>query len=167
MTSTIAEPTVLEMAKDLVAAQIQAGGLEREAMQQHLADTHDNLLALKRREQSGEPTAAAPPLAQPPKPSGWRQSITQHAVTCLECGSVHKQLTIRHFRQHDLTARSYRAKYGIPKNVPLAAKATTARRRQVVQETRPWEKTPRYLATQAATAVPKQQRGRAAAKRSK
>jgi len=70
-------------------------------------------------------------------------------VTCLECGHVFKQLSIRHLRQHGLDARSYRTKYDIPQSQPLAARDTTARRRQVVQEIRPWEKAPTFRKGQA------------------
>jgi hypothetical protein len=52
----------------------------------------------------------------------------------------------RHYR---LDTHSYRAKYGIPRTQPLAAKTTTARRREVAQETRPWEKTSTFLKGQA------------------
>ena len=45
---------------------------------------------------------------------------------------------------HGLDSRSYRTKYGIPPTQPLSARATTERRRQVVQEIRPWEKAPTY-----------------------
>jgi hypothetical protein len=47
-----------------------------------------------------------------------------------------------------LDGRSYRAKYGIPRIQPLAAKETTARRKQIAQETRPWEKAPIYRQAQ-------------------
>jgi ROS/MUCR transcriptional regulator protein len=50
---------------------------------------------------------------------------------------------------HGLDARLYRTKYGIPQSQPLAARATTERRRQVVQEIRPWEKAPTYRKGQA------------------
>ena len=40
-------------------------------------------------------------------------------------------------------------KYGISRTQPLAARDTTARRRQVVQETRPWEQAPTYRKGQA------------------
>jgi hypothetical protein len=50
---------------------------------------------------------------------------------------------------HGLDGPSYRAKYGIPRTQPLAARTTTERRRQVVQETRPWEKAPTYRKGQA------------------
>jgi len=50
---------------------------------------------------------------------------------------------------HGLDGRSYRMKYAIPNTQPLAARATTERRRQVVQEIRPWEKRPTYRKGQA------------------
>ena len=151
------QQSIIEMAKDLVKAQIQAGQLTPDTMGQALQDTFANLTNLQAREERAD----AGVTAATGRPSGsitWRQSITQHVIVCLECGAIFKQLSIRHLREHDLTARSYRDKYGIPKTQPLAAKATTARRRQVVQEIRPWEKTPKYLETQAGKA--RQQRSR-------
>jgi predicted transcriptional regulator len=75
----------------------------------------------------------------------WRKSITKQAVTCLECGQTFKQLSLRHLRAHGLDNRSYRTKYGIPPTQPLSSRATTERRRQVVQEIRPWEKKQQLL----------------------
>lgn len=146
------QQSVLDMAKDIVKAQIEAGQLTPDAMQQALQVTYTTLRALQARGdqiESGEVTFTG-------RPSGavdWRKSISQHAITCLECGSVFKQLSIRHLRRHHLDARSYRTKYGIPKTQSLAGRAITARRRQVMQETRPWEKTPRHLATQVQKAA--------------
>jgi hypothetical protein len=59
-----------------------------------------------------------------------------------------KQLSVRHLQEHGLDARSYRVKYAIPRKEPLAAKMTTARRREVVQEIRPWKKAPRFIQAQ-------------------
>jgi predicted transcriptional regulator len=87
------------------------------------------------------------PVSNPP-PVHWRQSITRHAITCLECGASFKQLSVRHLRQHNLDARTYREKYGILHTQPLAAKETTARRKQIARETRPWEKSPLYRQAQ-------------------
>jgi hypothetical protein len=36
-------------------------------------------------------------------------------------------------------------KYGIPRTQPLSAKATTAKRREIAQAIKPWERTPRAL----------------------
>jgi predicted transcriptional regulator len=146
------QPSVLETAKDLVKAQIEAGELTPDDMQKVLHDTHARLMALQARSDpalSGE-------VAGTGSPSGsidWRKSITRHVITCLECGASFKQLSIRHLRHHDLDARSYRSKYGIPRTQSLAARDTTARRRQVVQASRPWEKTRRYLSAQSKQSV--------------
>ena len=40
-------------------------------------------------------------------------------------------------------------KYAIPNTQPLSARALTERRRQVVQQSRPWEKAPTYRKGQA------------------
>jgi predicted transcriptional regulator len=148
------QPSVLEMAKDLVKAQIEAGQLSPDAMSKALQESHASLMALQTRQvqvEAGEGSG----VGNPPGSIDWRQSITRHAITCLECRASFKQLSVRHLRQHDLEARSYRSKYGIPRTQPLAARDTTARRRQVVQAVRPWEKTRKYLAMQAGTAAKK------------
>ena len=146
------QQSVVEMAKDLVKVQIEAGQLTPGAVQQALRDTFSSLITV----QAGEDSLAAGEVAVTGRASAsgdWRKSISRHAITCLECGSAFKQLSIRHLRTHDLNARLYRTKYDIPRTQSLAARATTARRRQVVQETRPWEKTPRYLEAQARKAA--------------
>ena len=133
--------TLLEMAKDLTHTLVETGRLSVEEMQVTLQKAHATLSALKAQEELDD--AAAVSVGVTP-PVDWRKSITRHAVTCLECGQSFKQLSIRHLRQHGHDARSYRTKYEIPQSQPLAARVTTARRRQVVQETRPWEKAPNY-----------------------
>jgi predicted transcriptional regulator len=127
--------SVIEMAKELVSELIQAGQLSPGNMQEALQNTYASLMALKAMEESGSNTVETLPTSM-----NWRESITRHAVTCLECGQSFKQLSPRHLRQHDLDGRSYRNKYGIPRTQPLAARATTDRRREVAQEIKPWEK---------------------------
>jgi len=144
--------SLLEMATELIQAQVQAGQLSPEAMQETLQKTYASLMALQAKETGNVET--------PSVPTDWRKSITQHAVTCLECGQSFKQLSGRHFRQHDLDGRSYREKYGIPRTQSLAARATTARRKQIVQQSRPWEKTPRYVEAQEAKAKVAKKSGR-------
>jgi|SRR5688572_22666102 len=133
--------TLLEMTKDLARILVETGRLSAEDMQDTLQSTYATLATLKAQEESG--TSTTIPVAEPSLVD-WRKSITRHAVTCLECGDTFKQLSIRHLGMHGLDIQSYRTKYGIPRTQPLAARATTERRRQVVQETRPWEKAPRY-----------------------
>jgi len=138
--------SILALAKALTLALVQTGNVSVEDMQETLQKTHATLTALKGQEESSVSTAAP---ASRTAPVDWRKSITQHAVTCLECGQSFKQLPSRHLGTHELDSRSYRTKYGIPSTQPLAARATTARRRQVVQEIRPWEKLPTYRKGQA------------------
>ena len=80
----------------------------------------------------------------------WKKSITKYTITCLECGMSFKQLSVRHLKDHDMDARAYRAKYGIPRTQPLSAKDTTALRKKIVQQSRPWEKAPAYKKAQEA-----------------
>jgi predicted transcriptional regulator len=134
--------STLEMTKDLVSAQIQIGRLSPEDMDSAMRRIYQSLLSLKSREESESPVSAA---GMSQAPEDWRQSITRHAITCLECGQTFKQLTGRHLQQHNLDARSYRTKYGIPRTQSLATKATAARRRQIMAEVKPWEKAPRYV----------------------
>jgi predicted transcriptional regulator len=133
--------SLVEIVKDLTMALVETGNILPEDMQETLQKIYATLSALKAQEESGVVTVV--PAARTPSVN-WRKSITKHAVTCLECGESFKQLSIRHLRQHGLDARSYRTKYDMPQSQPLAARDTTARRRQVVQETRPWEKAPTY-----------------------
>lgn len=136
--------SVLEMAKELSLALIKTGNVPAEDMQDTIQKTHATLLTLKAQEEFGT-TAALPAVRTA---VDWRKSITKHAVACLECGKTFKQLSTRHLMMHGLDGRSYRAKYGIPRTQSLVAKTTTARRREAVQEVRPWEKMPSYRRAQ-------------------
>ena len=136
--------SALEMAKDLITAQITAGQMSPDTMQEALQKTYTSLMTLKVQEETG----ATSPVESPSAPVDWRKSITKHAVTCLECGATSKQLSKRHLQDHELDGRSYRVKFGIPRTQPLAARAVTATRRKITQQVRPWEKAPRFLKAQ-------------------
>jgi predicted transcriptional regulator len=142
---TVAQ-SLLEMAKDLTRSLMETSSLSPEAMREILHQTYATLTALKAQEESD--TAASVPAAGIAA-ADWRKSITRHSITCLECGLRLKQLSVRHLMMHDLNAHAYRTKYRIPQTQPLAARATTTRRRQVAQEVRPWEKAPAYRKAQA------------------
>ncbi len=151
--------SVLEMAKDLVTAQITAGQMSPDTMQEALQKTYTSLMALKVQEETGtiSPVQGAEAARAP---VDWRKSITKHAVTCLECGAIYKQLSKRHLQDHELDGRSYRVKFGIPRTQPLAARAVTATRRKITQQVRPWEKTPRFLKAQEEQAAVAKKAGR-------
>jgi predicted transcriptional regulator len=139
--------TLLEMAKDLVLAQIEAHRLSPEEMHQALQHTYTSLLALKAQEDAHGSVPVATP-ATPSAPVHWRKSITKYHVTCLECRASFKQLSAKHLREHGLDGKAYRIKYAIPRAQPLSAKETTSRRKEMVQRSRPWEKAPTFLKAQ-------------------
>jgi len=139
--------TLLEMAKDLVMAHIEAHRLSPEEMHQALQHTYASLQALKTQEDAHGSGAVVTPET-PSKPVNWRKSIAKHVVTCLECGASFKQLSVRHLKEHGLDGKAYRIKYGIPRAQPLAAKETTLKRKEIVQRARPWEKAPTFLKAQ-------------------
>lgn len=146
--------SALEMAQDLTLALVKAKQLSPEDARQTLEQTHATVLSLQA-QPAAKPTDPAP---VPKAPSGdWQKTITKRTVTCLDCGASFKQLSIRHLRHHGLDMRSYRAKHGIPQSQSLSARDITARRRQMIQETRLWEKAPTFLKSQtrAATALRK------------
>ena len=130
--------TLLEMAKDLVAEQIRVHHLSPDDAKSLLMSTHATLLSLHQRE-APERAAAGLELGGAAAQVDWKRSITKHAVTCLECGSSFRQLSLRHLRMHDLDPNAYRAKYGIPSSQPLSSRDATARRRELARQIRPWE----------------------------
>jgi predicted transcriptional regulator len=136
--------TLLEMAKDLVLAQIRAHKLSPDEMHTALHQTYTTLMTLKAQEGSDGSLAAVTPEASL-APVHWRKSITKHTVACLECGQSLKQLSVRHLKEHGLDGRSYRIKYGIPRAQALAAKEMTSKRKEIVQRSRPWEKAPMFV----------------------
>ena len=136
--------TLLEMAKDLVMAQIAAHRLSPDEMHAALQQTYASLQALKAQEDANGSVAIVISETSP-EPVNWRKSITKHTVICLECGASFKQLSVRHLREHGLDGKAYRIKYGIPRAQPLAAKEITSRRKQLVQRSRPWEKAPTFM----------------------
>ena len=150
--------SVLEMAKDLVMAQIQVGALPLEEMHKELQKTYASLIELKNKEDAGETVTGAsfnekeeaPQESTKAKslPANWKQSIKKHAIVCMVCGAAFKQLSVRHLKEHSLDARSYRVKFGIPRIQPLSSKETTTMRKKIVQRSRPWEKAPTYIKAQ-------------------
>ena len=154
--------STLEMAKDLIMALIQSGHLSPEEMQQELQRTHRSLEEMKANEELGQ--AAGVENGAGSGPVDWKKSIKKHTIECLVCGASFKQLSVRHLKSHELDPRSYRARFSIPRAQPLSAKDTTAMRKKIVQESRPWEKAPTFMKAQSEKsgngAAPKAARGR-------
>ena len=140
---------LVEMAKDLVMAMIRSNQVSPDDMQKELQNTYASLAALQAKEAGGE--ASGDSISSM---VDWRKSIKKYSVSCLVCGETFKQLSARHLSGHDLDPKSYRQRFGIPMSQPLAAKATTAKRREVVQNIRPWEKAPTFMKSQEQDAAP-------------
>ena len=85
--------TLLEMAKDLVMAQVEAHRLSPDDMHTALHQTYTTLMTLKAQEGSDGSVAVATPEA-PSKPVRWRKSITKHTVMCLECRAKYQDKNI-------------------------------------------------------------------------
>jgi predicted transcriptional regulator len=137
--------TLLEIAKELVFAQIHAHKLSPEDMHETLRNIHDCLLDLHAQEASYGLGVVETPERQAPR--NWKQSITKYSVRCLVCDGRYKQLSA-HLKTHGLDASSYRIRFGIPRRHPLSARIVTIKRRQTAQIVRPWEKTQGYLKKQ-------------------
>jgi len=97
--------TLLEMAKDLVMAQIAAHRLSPGDMHTALQQTYASLQALKAQEDANGSVAVVTPETAP-EPVHWRKSITKHHVTCLECRASFKQLSVRHLKEHGLDGKA-------------------------------------------------------------
>ncbi|PON14053.1 transcriptional regulator [Candidatus Entotheonella serta] len=108
--------TLIEMAKELVLAQIKAQHVTPENLQTVLRNTYDALYRLQaiEAEDHGAQDSGRSGNTSAPNAVDWKTSITKHAVTCLECGESFKQLSRHHLQRHGLDSRAYRRKYGIP-----------------------------------------------------
>lgn len=155
--------STLEMAKDLVMAQVQAGALPPEDMSRELQRTYACLAELKAKEEMGESSTVVSGTGGENAvieskggeiPTHWKKSVKKYAIVCMVCGAAFKQLSVRHLKEHGLEARSYRVKFGIPRTQPLSAKDTTAVRKRIVQQSRPWEKAPTYIKAKERKTVP-------------
>ncbi|MDO5536440.1 MAG: MucR family transcriptional regulator [Desulfovibrionaceae bacterium] len=85
-------------------------------------------------------TAMAPEESAPAPAVDPKNSIGETYVTCLECGKKFKVMGNRHLKTHGLTAKEYKAKWGLKKGTSLAAKSLVRLRRKKMQDMRLWER---------------------------
>ena len=81
-----------------------------------------------------------PEEAKPTPAVDPRNSIGESYVTCLECGKKYKVIGDRHLKNHGLTTEEYKEKWGLKKDVSLAAKSLVRMRRKKMLEMRLWER---------------------------
>jgi len=119
--------SLYELAAEIVSAQAAVSKLTPEEINELIKTTYESLKNVKANEEGAEAEEAAP--AMDPK-----KSIKQNSVTCLECGKKFKILTKRHLKEHGLTPKEYRKKWGFKARQPLSAKSLSAKRRKVAKE---------------------------------
>ena len=120
--------SLYELAAEIVQAQAGVSKLSPEEINSLIKSTYESLKNIKCDEtDEGEKAAEAPPMDP-------KKSIKQATITCLECGKAFKIITKRHLKEHALTPKEYRAKWGFKARQPLSAKYLSAKRRKVAKE---------------------------------
>lgn len=119
--------SLYELAAEIVSAQAAVSKLTPEEINELIKTTYDSLKNVKANEEGAEAEEAAPVMDP-------KKSIKQNSVTCLECGKKFKILTKRHLKEHGLTPKEYRKKWGFKARQPLSAKSLSAKRRKVAKE---------------------------------
>ena len=119
--------SLYELAAEIVAAQAGVAKMTAEELDDLIKKTYESLKNIKCNEEGAAAEDAAP--AMNPK-----DSIKQGSITCLECGKKFKIITKRHLKDHGLTPKEYKAKYGFKARQPLSAKSLSAKRRKVAKE---------------------------------
>ncbi|MBW1990197.1 MAG: MucR family transcriptional regulator [Deltaproteobacteria bacterium] len=121
--------SLTEMAAEIVQAQASHSSMSPEEMKELLEKVFFFFQGLKNKEEGVAEAGGAEGVAMDPK-----KSIKCNKVICLECGKEFKQLTNRHLKEHGLTTREYRKKYGFSARQPLSAKLLTAKRRKAAMD---------------------------------
>ena len=119
--------SLYELAAEIVQAQAAVSKLSPEEINELIRKTYESLKSVKCDEEGAE----AEPKAVEMDP---KKSIKQATITCLECGKSFKIMTKRHLKEHGLTPKEYKAKYGFKARQPLSAKYLSAKRRKVAKD---------------------------------
>ncbi len=142
--------TLVEMATDLVEAQINQNEMSGDEVNRALLDVFATLQKMQKMENATAKKAptvnSAPATAkqsstrkntgkQNSKPvTNPMDSIQQDKIICLECGESFKMLSHKHLATHNLTLKQYRIKYGFKARQALCAKDVSERRAKFGRE---------------------------------
>jgi predicted transcriptional regulator len=138
--------SLAELAAQIVTAQAALRGMTPEELSGAIKKTFQTLSMLREKEEGSagavEAAPAVPAAEQEPEGGAWlealradpRKSIRKNKVFCLECGKSFRQLTNGHLKDHGMTAKEYRAKYGFAPRQPLSAQTLTALRKKNAAE---------------------------------
>ncbi len=120
-----------EMAAEIAAAQASHSTMSGEEIGEFLRKTFKALRDLKEVEDTGSqlerPSEKVQEISLQMDP---RRSIRRNKVICLVCGKEFKQLTSRHLKDHGMTLKEYRKKFGFSARESLAAKVLTNKRKK-------------------------------------
>ena len=115
--------TLLEMAKDIVAAQAQTTPMSTEELIASINKVYTALQGLESGVSAAE--EAAPVLSL-------KQAFKTNEVICLICGKGGMKTLTRHLNQaHEMKPSAYRKQFNIPKTTPLMAKSYAAKRKEI------------------------------------
>jgi predicted transcriptional regulator len=131
---------LLELAVGIVQAQASSSTTAPEDIEVALMRTFNALHKMQKAELEQKPVAltispedSAAEKNEPQK-IGAKESIQETKVICLECGAEFKQLTANHLRNHGLTSREYKRKWGFPLRQSLTAKSMAKARSRAAKK---------------------------------
>jgi predicted transcriptional regulator len=123
--------TLVEMAADIVQSQASNRPMSTEELTSALQSTFKALQGIQAQETTALLTEGAQAAEEGAAPvMSPEKSIKRNTITCLECGQEFKMLSPKHLREHGLTGRDYRKKYGFSLRQPLCAKSVSERRKK-------------------------------------
>jgi predicted transcriptional regulator len=145
------EKKLLEIAADMVKAQVSSGGMSSDDIGLALARTFMTLQRMQKAEEHGlqldlsKPSQESSPESKAPEKIDPKDSIQKDKIICLECNAQMKQLTANHLKSHGLSSREYRKKWGFSLGQPLSAKALTKARSKAAKKRGLPEKLAKYI----------------------
>jgi len=119
--------SLTELAADIVVAQASHAPMSPEDMTETLKAVFAALKGVKAMEEGAAGASSPTPEVPAVDPA---KSILKNKVICLECGREFRMLTNRHLKEHGMTAKEYRKKYGFRARQSLSAKSLNAARRK-------------------------------------
>lgn len=121
--------TLLELAKDIVAAHAATNNLSSKEL---IAELQEVYAALQAIEKGQEIPSSAPVVEEQQAPAiTKRKAFGKDKIICMICGKGMKTLARHLGTEHGLTPSQYRKQFEIPRTQPLAAKNYSESRKQM------------------------------------
>jgi predicted transcriptional regulator len=122
MSDQPAQPDVLSLTAQIVAAHVSNNPVAPEALPALIQEVHRALAGLSGGVRVASAPMAEPAEAPPPIPAvPVRRSVFPDYIVCLEDGKKQKMLK-RHLQTaHAMTPEAYREKWGLPPDYPMVA----------------------------------------------